>query len=106
MVAGRDAPNTGEGKNSWLTGCAAWTFVNASQFILGLTPRLEGFEINPVLPKEIPSFTAIRKYRGSTLHIKAERGREYCLVVNGKRMEGKLIPSDIAGDIMIEVKYK
>ncbi len=106
MVAGRDAPNTGEGKNSWLTGCAAWTFVNASQFLLGLTPRLNGFEINPVLPKEISSFTAVRKYRDSTLHIRAERGSEYSLSVNGKKIDGKLIPSDINGDISVVVKYK
>ncbi len=106
MVAGRDAPNTGEGKNSWLTGCAAWTFVNASQFLLGLTPRLDGFEINPVLPKEISSFTAVRKYRGSTLHIKAERGNEYSLSVNGKKIDGKLIPSNISGNVSVVVKYK
>ena len=28
MVAGADAPRFGEAKNSWLTGTAAWTFVN------------------------------------------------------------------------------
>ena len=28
MIAGKDAPRFGEAKNSWLTGTAAWTFVN------------------------------------------------------------------------------
>ncbi len=106
MVAGRDAPNKGEGKNSWLTGCAAWTFVNASQFLLGLTPRLEGFEINPVLPKEISSFVAVRKIKNAVLHIKAVRGDEYSLSLNGKKIEGKLIPSNITGDVRVEVIYK
>ena len=105
MVAGRDAPNRGEGKNSWLTGCAAWTFVNASQFLLGLTPRLEGFEINPVLPKEIGSFTAVRRVRNAKLHIKAERGREYSLTVDGKRVDGKLVPWGLEGEVDIEVTY-
>ena len=31
-----DAPTFGEGKNSWLTGTAAWTFVSISQAILGV----------------------------------------------------------------------
>ena len=31
MIAGRDAKFHGEAKNSWLTGTAAWTFVNISQ---------------------------------------------------------------------------
>ena len=30
MIAGKDAPFHGEAKNSWLTGTAAWTFVNVS----------------------------------------------------------------------------
>ena len=36
MVAGADAARHGEAKNSWLTGTAAWTFVNLSQAILGV----------------------------------------------------------------------
>ncbi len=105
MVAGRDAPNSGEGKNSWLTGCAAWTFVNASQFILGLTPRLEGFEINPVLPEKISSFTAERRIGKTVLHITGKRGKEYSLTVNGKKMEGKIIPPSCSGDVTVEVTY-
>lgn len=38
MVAGADAPRFGEAKNSWLTGTAAWTFVNLSQALLGIQP--------------------------------------------------------------------
>ena len=105
MVAGRDAPNRGEGKNSWLTGCAAWTFVNASQFLLGLTPKLEGFEINPVLPKEISSFTALRKVRGAELVITAQRGESYSLTVDGRKMDGKLVPWGMKGTVNVEVTY-
>ena len=39
MIAGKDAPNFGEAKNSWLTGTAAWTFLNVSQYILGIRPE-------------------------------------------------------------------
>ena len=38
MVAGADAPRFGEAKKSWLTGTAAWTFVNLSQELLGIQP--------------------------------------------------------------------
>lgn len=40
MIAGKDAPNFGEAKNSWLTGTAAWTFLDVSQYILGHPPGL------------------------------------------------------------------
>ena len=38
MVAGPESPTPGEGKNSWLTGTAAWTFVDVSQYLLGRPP--------------------------------------------------------------------
>ena len=105
MVAGRDAQNEGEGKNSWLTGCAAWTFVNASQFILGITPRLDGLEINPVLPKEISSFTLERKIGKTTLHINANRGKEYSLVVDGEKVDGKIVKRTDKAELNVSVTY-
>ena len=105
MVAGRDAQNEGEGKHSGLTGCAAWTFVNASQFILGITPRLDGLEINPVLPKEISSFTLERKIGKTTLHIKANRGKEYSLVVDGKKVDGKIVKRTDKAELNVSVTY-
>ena len=105
MVAGIDAQNFGEGKNSWLTGCAAWTFVNASQFILGITPTLEGMRVKPCLPKEIESFSAIRKIGTTTLHISGKRGEEYSLKKNGEIVEGEIIPLNGEKDIDVEVIY-
>ena len=105
MVAGIDAQNFGEGKNSWLTGCAAWTFVNASQFILGITPTLEGMRVKPCLPKEIGSFSAIRKIGTTTLHISGKRGEEYSLKKNGEIVDGEIIPLNGEKDIDVEVIY-
>ncbi len=51
MIAGKDAASHGEAKNSWLTGTAAWTFVNISQYILGVYPDYEGLRIDPCVPK-------------------------------------------------------
>ena len=105
MVAGIDAQNFGEGKNSWLTGCAAWTFVNASQFILGITPTLEGMRVKPCLPKEIGSFSAVRKIGTTTLHISGKRGEEYSLKKNGEIVDGEIIPLNGEKDIDVEVIY-
>ena len=51
MVAGKDAKFHGEAKNSWLTGTAAWTFVNISQYILGVYPTHQGLSVDPCIPK-------------------------------------------------------
>ncbi|MBO5573442.1 MAG: glycosyl transferase [Clostridium sp.] len=72
MVAGKDAPTFGEGKNSWLTGTAAWTFICMSQFILGIRPELSGLRVDPCIPEEMDGFTADRRYRGTLYHITVE----------------------------------
>ena len=69
MIAGKDAPKHGEAKNSWLTGTAAWTFVNVSQYILGIRPSFEGLEIDPCIPSDLDGFTVTRKYRNAVYHI-------------------------------------
>ena len=42
MVAGKDAARPGEGKNSWLTGTAAWTWKAVSEALLGIKPQFDG----------------------------------------------------------------
>lgn len=97
MVAGRDAKFHGEAKNSWLTGTAAWTFVNVSQYILGVYPTHTGLSINPCVPKGFGDFQLVRKFREGTYNIKVvnpanvEKGIK-SITVDGKAVEGCVIP--------------
>ncbi len=97
MVAGADAYTPGEAKNSWLTGTAAWTFVNVSQHILGVYPTHQGLSINPCVPKGFGDFTLTRKFREGTYNIKVvnpdnvEKGIK-SLTVDGKSVEGCIVP--------------
>jgi cellobiose phosphorylase len=99
MVAGKDAPSFGEAKNSWLTGTAAWTFADVSQYMLGIQPTLDGLRVNPCIPHTCKGFTVTRLYRGATYHITvenpngAEKGVPQ-LTVDGKTIAGNLIPYD------------
>ena len=99
MVAGADAPRHGEAKNSWLTGTAAWTFVNVSQHILGVYPTHKGLQVNPCVPKGFGDFTLTRKYRNTTYNIEVvnpdnvEKGVKE-MYVNGNLVSGNIIPYD------------
>ena len=90
MIAGKDAHFFGQAKNSWLTGTAAWTFVNVSQYILGVVPTLNGLSIDPCIPSEMGTeFTMTRKYREGIYNIKIENPSKVekgvvKLIVNGK----------------------
>ena len=97
MVAGADAKFFGEAKNSWLTGTAAWTFVNISQYILGVAPTHKGLQVNPCVPKGFGDFTLTRKFREGTYNISVknpsgvEKGIK-SLVVDGVAVDGCVIP--------------
>ena len=95
MIAGRSAKRYGEAKNSWLTGTAAWAFVNISQAILGIHPDFDGLRIHPCLPKEITSYRVTRRYRGTVYHIlvrRAEEGEFPGVTMDGQPMKNGLIP--------------
>ena len=97
MIAGADAKFHGEAKNSWLTGTAAWTFVNVSQYILGVYPTHTGLSINPCVPKNFGDFELTRKFREGTYHIQVknpdnvEKGIK-SITVDGQTVEGCIIP--------------
>ena len=99
MVAGADAKFHGEAKNSWLTGTAAWTFTNISQYILGIYPTLEGLSVNPCTPAAFGDFNVTRVYRGVTYNIeiknpnKVQKGVS-SLTVDGVEVQGNVIPFD------------
>lgn len=97
MVAGADAPRHGEAKNSWLTGTAAWTFVNVSQYIIGIRPEFDGLVVDPCIPSDMPGFKATRIFRDATYNITVENpnGAQKGvakLVVDGQEMSGNIIP--------------
>ena len=102
MVAGKDAPTFGEAKNSWLTGTAAWTFVNVSQYILGIQPTLDGLRVDPCIPHTLTGYTVTRRYRGAVYHIAVDNTAAVqhgvqSITVDGKALAGNVLPLAAAG---------
>ena len=102
MIAGKDAPSFGEGKNSWLTGTAAWTFLSVSQAILGLKPTLDGLLVDPCVPSSLKGFTLTRLYRGVRYRIRVENpdGVQHgvkAIWADGEPVSGQLLPLPAPG---------
>ena len=97
MVAGADAPRFGEAKNSWLTGTAAWTFVNLSQALLGIQPDYDGLIVDPCLPGKFGDFKVDRRFRDAEYHIEihkpegVQKGVSW-IEVDGEKIAGNQIP--------------
>ena len=107
MIAGKDAKNHGEAKNSWLTGTAAWTFLSASQYILGIRPDLDGLKVDPCLPSTMKELKVSRQFRGTTYNItisnpkNAQKGIKK-LVVDGVEVNGNIIPVSDKETVTVE----
>ena len=98
MVAGPYAPRSGQAKNSWLTGTAAWSFYAISQGILGVKPEYDGLKIDPCLPGELTDLRITRQFRGSQyeIHIVNRAGDEkgaISLTLDGRPIEGNVVPA-------------
>ena len=109
MVAGKDAPTFGEAKNSWLTGTAAWTFFNVSQYILGIQPTLDGLKVDPCIPHTLRGFTVTRRYRGATYRIAVDNTAAVqhgvkSVTVDGRPIAGNVLPLAPAGaEVAVQV---
>ncbi len=91
-VAARASYEEGAARNSWLTGTAAWTFVDISQYILGVRPTPAGLKIDPCLPESLSEYTVERRFRDAAYHIHVRRTGAYSLTVDGEAVSGKTVP--------------
>jgi len=112
MISGKEAWKPGEGKNSWLTGTAAWNYYAITQYILGVRPDYDGLVINPVVPADWNGFTVSRKFRGTKVIIDVKNsGRgtgEVSLSVDGITLEGNLLPLELirGGEIHVTAELR
>ncbi|MBO4925700.1 MAG: glycosyl transferase [Clostridia bacterium] len=97
MIAGKDAQNFGQAKNSWLTGTAAWNFYVISNYILGIKPDWDGLKIDPCIPHDWDGYQVSRRFRGATYQIDIQNPDHVCrgvkkVTVDGKAVEGNVLP--------------
>ena len=91
MVAGKDAEKPGEGKNSWLTGTAAWTWKAVSEALLGIKPQFDGLLVEPCIP--IGTYRIRRRFREA----------EYDLIIRNSGKGGKVFIPYKPGKQTLEV---
>jgi len=87
----------GRGRNAWKTGSTTWTWVAATQYILGVRPAHDGLRIDPCIPKKWKSYTVTRRFRGVTYHIEIRNPHGLCrgvrrLLVDGREIDGCVAP--------------
>jgi cellobiose phosphorylase len=92
-VDGPDSPHFGRGGWTWYTGSAAWLFRIQTEWMLGVRPTYDGLLVRPCLPKEWKGFHMRRQFRGARYEIIARRGRRPGITVDGRRLDGAVVPA-------------
>jgi len=100
-------PQFGLARNSWLSGTAAWMYVAATQYILGIQPTYQGLSISPRLPEQWEKVTVTRKFRGADYQITIakhpETQKTMRLTVDSHPIVGNTIPIFTEGSHQIVV---
>ncbi|MBP1654987.1 MAG: glycosyltransferase 36, partial [Bacteroidetes bacterium] len=65
-IEGPDSACYGRGGWTWYTGSAAWYFKVLLEWILGIRPTVDGLTVDPCIPADWKSFSAVRVFRGAT----------------------------------------
>lgn len=90
-------PQAGLGRNSWLSGTAAWAYRAATQHILGIMPTYQGLRIDPCIPKHWEGFRVTRHFRGAVYEITVRNPQHVnkgvrTVTVDGTQIEGSVVP--------------
>lgn len=96
-ILGDEHPQFGLARNSWLTGTAAWAYLAATQYILGIRPAYTGLEIDPCIPRHWTGFEASREFRRARYEIEVLNPDHVCkgvksVTVDGRTHPGPLVP--------------
>lgn len=82
-IFGPESDKFGLANVSWLTGTAAWMYIAATQYILGIKAKWDGLEIDPCLPQELLPATVTRVFRGKSYRITITKNQKTFLPFDG-----------------------
>lgn len=82
----------GAANGSWITGTAGWIYRAVTEHLLGLQPGYDGLRLRPCLPAAWPEVKIRRVFRDNVYNIVLRRSDNPSLTVNGKDVEGDLLP--------------
>ena len=79
-IFGPESDKFGLANVSWLSGTAAWMYIAATQYILGVRAKWDGLEIDPCMPSDWKEVKITRKFRDCIYNITIKDGGKYTFI--------------------------
>ena len=98
----RFSPRFGKGRCPWLSGSATWNQFAATEYLLGIRPEYDGLRVEPCIPATWPGFTAMRVFRGKTIHIEVRNPDGVSQGVATMEVDGKAVDAPVAPVAMLK----
>jgi cellobiose phosphorylase len=97
-IAGKDHPEFGAARQSWLTGTASWMMKVATNWILGVRPQYHGLLVDPCIPQDWADFKVTRNFRNAVYEIRVKNPEHVSsgirdVTVDGGELKTNLLPS-------------
>lgn len=87
----------GDANGTWITGTAGWIYRAVTEHLLGLQPGYDGLHLRPCLPSAWPEVKIRRVFRDNVYNIVLQRSDKPSLTVDGKEIDGDLLPLSAPG---------
>lgn len=104
LVGPKNPYRYGEGAFTWITGTSGWSFMAATEWVLGARRDFDGLRIDPCIPRKWKRCFIRRPFRGDVYEIEIlnPKGKEKDvkeLFVDGQGVRGNLIKPFLDGKI-------
>jgi cellobiose phosphorylase len=85
----------GEGAFTWITGTAGWTFMAATEWLLGARRDFEGLRVDPCIPRHWKKCSIRRPFRGAIYMIEIENPKGKSKGVKAVFVDNQLIDGNV-----------
>ncbi|MDY3918353.1 MAG: N,N'-diacetylchitobiose phosphorylase [Candidatus Limivivens sp.] len=89
FIMGKDHTAFGRARHPFMTGSGGWAYFSATRYMLGIRPQFDFLAVDPCIPAEWKSFSAVREWRGALYEIQVENPNGVMKGVQEQYFDGK-----------------
>lgn len=91
FIMGKDHSAHGRARHPFMTGTGGWAYFSVTRYMIGIRPQLAYLEIDPCVPADWKTFSAVREWRGATYNITVQNPQGVMKGVKEILLDGVLV---------------